>query len=267
MRWIAIASLTFLPMAAPAQVRWGSNLEAAKSASARSHRPLLVDFMASWCGPCRMMEEQTFSDRRVKALLERLILVRLDIDRAQGQARQYDVNAIPRVLLLPPGGGEPLMDIQGFCEPDAFAQQLRSALGLKPEPAAGSSVSSPALARVQQALESGHYAVLKAADPKMASAGLDLLVEQLGAVRPEEYASAAAAIRRAGADSVPALIRGLSHRMLSVRAGAYRGLRDLLGSHGGTALPEYDPWAPAASRTAQAQRWALWWSRRVSQTR
>jgi thioredoxin-like negative regulator of GroEL len=254
---LATGMLALAAAPTPAQTRWETNFETARREAAQSGRPLLVDFYATWCGPCRMMEEQTFSDPAVKQLLARVVCVRLDVDRRPPLATEFEVESIPRVLLLRPEGGRPLLDLQGFRDAASFAQDLGQALGVKGDEPVSTDRSE--LARVRQALAKNEYAALRQSDPTSAAVGLGQLVEDLGVFKEADLAPVAALVRNAGDDAVPALIQGMGSRYLAVRAGAYRTLREMLRDRKIAPPSGFDPWAPAAARQAEVQRWTQWW--------
>ncbi len=79
------------------------DLRAAKEQAARDGKLILVDFMASWCTNCKMMEEYTFSNDQVAGLLQRnYLVVKVNIDNFDGfdLKQQYKVHTLPTLLFL-----------------------------------------------------------------------------------------------------------------------------------------------------------------------
>ncbi|RDV11425.1 thioredoxin [Arthrobacter sp. RT-1] len=67
----------------------------------RSPVPVLVDFWADWCGPCRMVSPVL--DKLARERPGRIKLVKVDVDKAPGLSRRFDVQAIPTLMVLVEG--------------------------------------------------------------------------------------------------------------------------------------------------------------------
>ncbi|TDL36262.1 thioredoxin [Arthrobacter nitrophenolicus] len=67
----------------------------------RSPVPVLVDFWADWCGPCRMVSPVL--DKLARERPGRIKLVKVDVDKAPGLSRRFDVQAIPTLIVLVDG--------------------------------------------------------------------------------------------------------------------------------------------------------------------
>ncbi len=89
---------------------------------ANSQTAVLVDFYATWCGPCQMMSpilEQVGAHLR-----DRLQIVKIDTDRYPNIASQYQVQALPTLVLFK--NGQPIEKIEGLVQAPELLQYLNS---------------------------------------------------------------------------------------------------------------------------------------------
>lgn len=63
--------------------------------------PVLVDFYAEWCGPCRMLSPAL--ERLAAAFDGKARIVKIDIEQAPDLAREYRVGAVPTLLFVVDG--------------------------------------------------------------------------------------------------------------------------------------------------------------------
>ncbi|MGL5111724.1 MAG: thioredoxin [Flavobacterium sp.] len=67
----------------------------------QSDQPVLVDFFATWCGPCQMLSPIL---KQVKETLgERITILKIDVDKNQTIAAHYQVRGVPTLILFQNG--------------------------------------------------------------------------------------------------------------------------------------------------------------------
>lgn len=67
----------------------------------QSNRPILVDFYATWCGPCKALAPIL---KEVKdSLGERISILKIDVDKNQTLASHYQVRGVPTMILFKNG--------------------------------------------------------------------------------------------------------------------------------------------------------------------
>ncbi len=86
-------------------------------------KPVLVDFWAPWCGPCRIIAPHL---EELQGEREDLQIAKLNVDDNPQTAAQYNVMSIPMLLLFK--GGQPVHQIIGALPKSRLVQEIEPAL-------------------------------------------------------------------------------------------------------------------------------------------
>ena len=88
-------------------VAWGHDLNAALAQAKATGRKVLIDFEATWCGPCKTMDEWIWTDAEVAARLsDGFVGVKLDGDTEKALVTRFNVGGYPTMIVLDAAGKE-----------------------------------------------------------------------------------------------------------------------------------------------------------------
>jgi thioredoxin-like negative regulator of GroEL len=230
-----------------AEIKWQTSYPDALKLARTNNSPMLVDLGAEWCGWCRLMDKETYTDPQVKNALANFVCVKVDTDKDSDTAFAFQVSSLPRTIVIS-RAQQIAGDHIGYLKPSDFVAFL-AGLSNRLDSAFADAVAAPGLDMLA--------AVEKIVD--LASAGgtnrFDKLIEYLASTNALVRREAAAQLRTAGPEVRAPLARALASPMLGTRIAACEIFDAVTTNH-----PPFDPWATAPDRTAQLSNWSRWLS-------
>jgi thiol:disulfide interchange protein DsbD len=129
---LLVSGIAFaIPRKHEAVIQWQKYDAAALAAARTSGKPVIIDFYAEWCLPCKELDHKTFSDARVAQALERFTRVKADLTAAEDATtkeltRQYAILGVPTIVFIDASGNEVASArLTGFEPPDAFLKRVQ----------------------------------------------------------------------------------------------------------------------------------------------
>jgi thiol:disulfide interchange protein len=125
------AVFLILPKQAEAEIPWQPYSEQAAAAAIREGKGVIIDTFASWCIPCRELDQRTFTDADIRREAKRFVMLKLDLTsrdantEAGRAALRYDIRGVPTVLFIGPAGRE-ISDLRlvTFEKPKSFLDRM-----------------------------------------------------------------------------------------------------------------------------------------------
>lgn len=93
----------------------------------RDRKPTLVDFYATWCGPCKM--QAPILDKVKEKVGDTANIIKIDIDRNEQIAARYRVMSVPTIILFK--DGEPVWRTVGVQQMDLLVAKIKEHIPTK----------------------------------------------------------------------------------------------------------------------------------------
>lgn len=90
-----------------------------------SKQPVVVDFWAPWCGPCRMVSP--IIEELAKEFAGKVVVGKMNVDENQQTAGSFNILSIPTVMLFK--NGKPVKSMIGAQGKDSYKRAINEALG------------------------------------------------------------------------------------------------------------------------------------------
>lgn len=90
-------------------------------------KPTLVDFYATWCGPCKM--QSPIIEKVKESVGDSANVIKIDIDKNEAVARRYNVLSIPTLILFK--NGEPVWRAVGLQQENVLVDKIKDYQGTK----------------------------------------------------------------------------------------------------------------------------------------
>jgi len=85
-------------------IQWFSSFADGQAEAKKLNKPIMADFSTDWCGWCKKLDKDTYTDAKVIELSKKFVCIRIDGDKSEDLVSKYSVRGYPTILFLNPDG-------------------------------------------------------------------------------------------------------------------------------------------------------------------
>jgi thioredoxin-related protein len=126
---LTILGLLAFSTGAFAEVEWGHDYDAALETAKKDKKLVMVDLYTDWCGWCKKLDKDTYSDKDVAAKLTKdFIAVKVNPEKSQRNAKlskDFGTTGFPHIVFVD-ATGKKVSEIDGYLPAAQFLQRLNT---------------------------------------------------------------------------------------------------------------------------------------------
>jgi thiol:disulfide interchange protein len=128
-RFITLTVLGFLTFSTGlfAEVEWGHDYDTALETAKKDKKLVMVDLYTDWCGWCKKLDKDTYSDKDVEAKLTKdFVAVKVNPEKSQRDAKlshDFGTTGYPHIVFVD-ADGKKVSEIDGYLPATQFLEQL-----------------------------------------------------------------------------------------------------------------------------------------------
>ncbi len=108
-------------------IGWQRDFEKAKEIAKSENKPMMIPFYTDWCGWCKKLDSDTYSNKQVAELAKEFVCVKINAEQQQNLARDFNVAGFPYIVFLTAEGSQ-IANIPGYLPAERFFVEMKSAL-------------------------------------------------------------------------------------------------------------------------------------------
>jgi len=113
-------------------IEWEAFSEERIAEAKTEGRPVMIDFSADWCIPCRELDHKTFTDEAVIDYSESFVRLKMDLTTINSEKkrikRDFGLRGVPTIIFLDTSGEEKsAARVTGFIGPELFLERMKDA--------------------------------------------------------------------------------------------------------------------------------------------
>ncbi len=108
-------------------ISWLHSYEDAISKAKSEEKPLMIDIYTDWCGWCKKLDKDTFTDSKVIELSASFVCLKVDGDKSEELTKKYDVRGYPTIVFTDSDGNK-IGGGAGFRSASKLASEMQAAL-------------------------------------------------------------------------------------------------------------------------------------------
>ncbi len=116
------------------KIAWSEYSETKLAEAAQQNKPVLIDFYADWCIPCKELDKFTFSKPEVVKMSKKFVMLKVDLTttddpKSKTLKEKFEIRGVPTLVFLTPENSElENLRVVGFMEKGPFLQRMEKAL-------------------------------------------------------------------------------------------------------------------------------------------